>query len=106
MCGGMVAAIWAKSARGAVDSGWKWSRSRTNETGRDSGIQNQSSGMVCSETAAATVEPARAGRTTLYSNPVKVLIVGPLPWTTFPVLVVVTVALISCAAGITGQQDF
>jgi ABC-2 type transport system permease protein len=39
-------------------------------------------------------------------SPVKVLIVGPLPWTTFMVLAMVAVALISCAARITHQQDF
>jgi hypothetical protein len=39
-------------------------------------------------------------------SPVKVLIDKPLPWTTFRVLAAVTIALITCAARITHQQDF
>jgi ABC-2 type transport system permease protein len=39
-------------------------------------------------------------------SPVKVLIIGPLPWTTFLFLAAVTIALITCAGRITRQQDF
>jgi ABC-2 type transport system permease protein len=39
-------------------------------------------------------------------SPVKDLIVKPLPWITFAGLAAVTIALITCAAGITHQQDF
>ncbi len=40
------------------------------------------------------------------ASPVKVLIEKPLPWTTFLVLASVTIALITCTARITRQQDF
>src|SRR5262249_7205567 len=39
-------------------------------------------------------------------SPVKVLIVGPLPWSTFLILAAVTVGFIACAAGVTRRQDF
>jgi ABC-2 type transport system permease protein len=39
-------------------------------------------------------------------SPVKDLIVKPLPWTTLAGLAAVTIALITCAARITHQQDF
>ena len=39
-------------------------------------------------------------------SPVKVLIVGPLPWMTFLMLVAVSVAFVGCAAAITKRQDF
>jgi hypothetical protein len=40
------------------------------------------------------------------TSPVRVLIDKPLPWIAFLVLVSLTVALITCAACITEQQDF
>ena len=39
-------------------------------------------------------------------SPVKILIVGPLPWTTLLVLGAVAIALVACAARIVHQQDF